>query len=122
MRADELRIAVPRDELPVDRLGTCPRIDGGDDVLDANVNREHILAVVRFERVEDSLLTAGDYDRARGTVQGQPDEMSFERPVQIPLIVRQMLEVPHQLAGVRVECNRGVRIERVVTHQFAYTI
>src|SRR6516162_10086057 len=46
--------------------------------------------------------------------QRQLDELAFERPVEIPLVVVLMLEVTRQLAGIGIERHRRIRVERFV--------
>ena len=42
--------------------------------------------------------------------------MALKCPIEIPLIVRQVLEIPNQFAGIGVQGDRGIRIQSVVGH------
>ena len=61
--------------------------------------------------VARSLLAGGDRHGARLAVDRQPHELPLERPVEIPLIVRVMLEVPDDLARVGIDGQRRVRVQ-----------
>src|SRR5512138_748167 len=103
MRADELRLAVAGHEFRVDDLVAGPRIDRLYEVCETEVHREHILPGVRFHCVEDRLLAASDDDSLVPAADRQLHHVPLERPVEIPLIVRLMLEEPDESTCVDVD-------------------
>ena len=62
------------------------------------------------------ILPAVSVTRAVLAVDRQPNQLPLERPVEIPLIVGMVLEVPHQLAGIGIDRQRRIGVERVVGH------
>ena len=104
--------AVAGRQTRVNLFGAGLRIDAGDDVLHAEIEREGVLALLRVEIVVDGLLAAGADEQT--AARRQPDQHASERPVVVPLIVREMLVMPLQLAGVRVNRQRRVREQQIV--------
>ena len=97
----------------VDALLAGARVDLGHDVVQAEIDREHELARARVDGVVDADLAGRQHDAARHAVDGQVDDLPLERPVEIPLVVRKVLEVPDERAGVGIHGQRRVRVERV---------
>ena len=96
-------------ELRIDRLRARARIDAVMKFCRAEIDREEIAAaVVEVERVVNRLLAGRQHDAARAAVDGQRDDLPLERPVEIPLVVRNVLEVPRELARVGIERDRRV--------------
>ena len=59
-------------------------------------------------------FAGGDHHTLGLALDGEIDQLAFEGPVEIPLIVGHVLEMPDQLAGVGIERQRGVGVERIV--------
>jgi len=59
-------------------------------------------------------LPAGDGDGAHGSVDGQLDQLTLEGPIEVPLIVWHVLEIPSELAGIGIDGDGGVGVEAVV--------
>src|SRR5512138_1037184 len=107
MRADELRLAVAGHEFRVDDLVAGPRIDRLYEGCETEVHREHILPGVRFHCVEDRLLAASDDYSPVPAADAQLHQVLLERPVEIPLLVRVMLEEVEVSTSVVVEGEGG---------------
>ena len=46
------------------------------------------------------------------------NELTFEDPIQIPLVVRHVLVMPFKVAGIRVQRDRAVRVQRFTADAF----
>ena len=80
-----LVFAVAGDEPRVDRLGAGLRIDRRHDVLQSQVDREHVLAGLRIDDVEDRLLAGGDDDgSAASPFTGSCDDCAVRTPSRDP--------------------------------------
>jgi hypothetical protein len=73
---------------------------GRDDVLRARINREKIGAGCRIKRIEHAHLADIHHDLAVAAIDLDGRQRPFERPVEIPLVVGDMLVVPLQLSRV----------------------
>ena len=93
-------------------FGSRHRIDAGHNVLHAEIDRKSVLARVGLHGVEDRLFAASGHQRL--AVGRRLEQHSAKRPVVIPLIVGLVLEIPRQLARVRVQRDRRVGEEQVV--------
>ena len=118
MGADHLRLAVAGDRPRVDDLRAGGRVDPRDAVLQPQVDRRHVLAGPGLHDVEDRLLAGGHHHAGRLAAHRQLDHLPLERPVEVPLAVGLVLEVPRQLARVGVQRQRGVEVQRVVVDAF----
>src|SRR5215470_19519643 len=102
MRTDEVSFPVAWQRLRIDSLFPGGGIDG-NYVLQAQVFRVDPLSGFRVENVVGRLL-AGSHDHwANDAVYRHSHDLAFKHPVEIPLIVRQMLVIPDQLAGIGVD-------------------
>ena len=109
VRAHHLRLAVAGDRPRVDDLRAGGRVDAGDAVLQPEVDRRHVLAGPGLDDVEDRLLAGGHHHAGRLAAHRQLDHLPLERPVEVPLAVGLVLEVPRQLARVGVQRQRPCR-------------
>src|SRR5690606_16326204 len=100
----------------VDGLRAGPNVDLADDVLKPEIDREHELAGLGVDRLVDADLAGRQRQLAIAAVDRQLDDLALEGPVEIPLIVREMLERPYELTRRGIDCERRVRVERVVRH------
>jgi hypothetical protein len=66
------------------------------NILNAEIDRESVLARVGLDSVEDRLLAASGHQRF--AVGRRLEQHSAKRPVVVPLIVGLVLEIPRQLA------------------------
>ena len=114
---DEIGAARLRLEFGFDVLPAGLRIDAGDQVLDPHVLGEHVPAVGAVDGIEDRHLAAGDQQFGGLAVDRHGDQRLFERPVQIPDIAVHVLVVPGELAGIRIERHRRIRVQRIVVRQ-----
>ena len=89
-------------------------IEGLHHVLRHRLLGPQPLAVDAIDRLDDAELAGGHQRLAGLAVDRQIDQDALVDVVEIPGVVLQILMVPLQLAGIRIDGERGVRIERVV--------
>src|SRR5262249_38692789 len=122
----------------LDRIGRGIFVDGGpagldvhaaDDVLVNSGSCPQEFAGSGVQRPDDSrlagnagnhssILTRSDLRVDPGHVlwawsHGRVDNHSLEGVIEIPMVTWQVLEVPYKLSGVRVEGQRGIRIQEI---------
>ena len=100
--------------LRIDRLRAGLRIDGRDDVLRAGVDREQIGAGGGIEGLEYPHLADIHHDLAGLAADSDCRQRPLECPVEVPLVVGQVLIIPLQLSGIGVQRDGGVGEERIV--------
>ena len=111
--ADDGRAVGIRPLAAIDGFRAGLGIDVRDDVLRARVDGEEVLAGGGVEHVENRHLPDIQDHFPPASLDRHRDDLPLEDPVEIPLIVRDVLEVPDQLPGIRIERDRAVRVERV---------
>ena len=109
-RTDEVHLAVPGERLGIDFFCAGLGIDRQNNVLQARIEGISELAGVRIQHVIKCFL-AGGGDQ---TLAPRIEQYAFKHPVMIPLVVGHVLEVPGQLAGLRIQGQRRVHIEGII--------
>ena len=66
-----------------------------------------------LDGVVDADLASGDDERAHLATHGKLHDLLLEGPVEVPLIVRMMLEMPDELSGIGVDGQRRIGVERI---------
>ena len=92
-------------------LVATDRIDGRDHVRDAAVQRRQILPGGRIQHIIERHFAGRENHLAGLPADVQCADLPLVHPVQIPLIVGHVLEVPHQFTGAGTQGQGGVGIQ-----------
>ena len=114
LRADQNGILGVRPRVRIHGFHAGLRVDRGNQVLQSQVDREQVFARGRVKRVVKRHFARGDHGLAGRAVYVDFNDLPLVRPVQIPLVVRHVLEMPRQLAALRPKGNRRIGVQRVV--------
>ena len=93
-RAQQLGLAISSNDDGVDGLRAALRIDRGHQVLEAEIDRKRLLAAGLIERVIELHLPRSDGQFPGCPIYREWDQLPLENPVEVPLVVRDVLEIP----------------------------
>ena len=96
----------------LDRPAIRIQFAGGPVDLDERVAQEE-LAVRPVQHVEKPVAIAPEHELARGAGDGRINEYRGLHRIEIVRVIRCELEMPPELAGIRVKCHDRVGVEVV---------
>ena len=102
--------------LGINGLVTSNRVDGGNHVLQAHVHREQVFTACRIQRIQDAELAYIHYRLSSPAPIGNRNDLPLESPIQVPLVIRQVLVIPHQFTRLRIKGNGGIRVQSIVVN------